>query len=48
MNAMAQNMVWDGLFHSATLVLTLTGVRMLWSDGGGRGKLGVCRSSSDR
>ena len=27
MDAMAQNMVWDGMFHAATLVLTLVGVR---------------------
>jgi uncharacterized membrane protein len=27
------NMVWDGLFHAATLILTLIGVLMLWSDG---------------
>ena len=33
MDAMAQNMVWDGMFHAATLVLTLIGVLMLWSDG---------------
>ena len=33
MDAMAQNMVWDGLFHAATLVLTVIGVLMLWSDG---------------
>ena len=33
MDAMAQNMVWDGMFHAATLVLTLVGVLMLWSDG---------------
>jgi uncharacterized membrane protein len=33
MDAVAQNMVWDGLFHMATLVLTLIGVLMLWSDG---------------
>ena len=33
MDAMAQNMVWDGMFHLATLVLTVIGVLMLWSDG---------------
>ena len=33
MDAMAQNMVWDGMFHAATLVLALVGVLMLWSDG---------------
>jgi uncharacterized membrane protein len=26
MNPMAQNMLWDGLFHAATLVVTLVGV----------------------
>ena len=26
-------LLWDGLFHAATLVLTLVGVLMLWSDG---------------
>jgi uncharacterized membrane protein len=33
MEAMAQNMRWDGLFHAATLVLTVIGVRMLWYEG---------------
>ena len=33
MDAMAQNMVWDAMFHAATLGLTLVGVLMLWSDG---------------
>ena len=33
MDAMAQNMVWDGMFHAATFVVTLIGVLMLWSDG---------------
>ena len=33
MEAMAQNMAPDGMFHAATLVLTLVGVVMLWSDG---------------
>ena len=32
MDAMAQNMVWDGLFHAATLVLTLVGVYRFSSD----------------
>ena len=33
MEAMAQNMRWDGLFHLATLVLTLVGVVALWTEG---------------
>ena len=33
MEAMARNMRWDGLFHAATLVLTLVGVLMLWREG---------------
>lgn len=33
MDAMAQNMRWDGLFHVATLVLTLVGVVLLWREG---------------
>jgi uncharacterized membrane protein len=33
MQAMSQNMVWDGLFHAATLLITLIGVVMLWSEG---------------
>lgn len=33
MEAMAQNMRWDGLFHLATLVLTLIGVIALWNEG---------------
>ena len=32
MDAMKQNMVWDGLFHLATWVMTLTGTIMLWSE----------------
>jgi uncharacterized membrane protein len=32
MEAMSQNMVWDGEFHLATWVLTLVGVLMLWND----------------
>ncbi len=31
MEAMSQNMVWDGLFHAATWIITLVGVWMLWS-----------------
>jgi uncharacterized membrane protein len=31
--AMRQNMVWDGLFHLATLGITIVGVFMLWSEG---------------
>lgn len=30
MDAMRQNMLWDGLFHAATWILTLIGVYMLW------------------
>jgi uncharacterized membrane protein len=33
MDAMAQNMRWDGLFHAATLILTLSGVVILWIEG---------------
>ena len=33
MDAMAQNMRWDGLFHVATLALTLLGVVLLWREG---------------
>jgi uncharacterized membrane protein len=33
MEAMAQNMRWDGLFHLATLVLTVIGVVALWNEG---------------
>ena len=33
MEAMAQNMRWDGYFHAATLLLTIAGMFMLWSDG---------------
>ena len=33
MEAMSQNMTWDGLFHIATLILTVIGVVMLWSEG---------------
>ena len=33
MDAMAQNMRWDGLFHAATLVLTLVGIVLLWREG---------------
>jgi uncharacterized membrane protein len=31
MEAMSQNMVWDGLFHAATWITTLLGVYLLWS-----------------
>jgi uncharacterized membrane protein len=34
MEAMSQNMVWDGLFHAATWVITLIGVYLLWADAG--------------
>jgi uncharacterized membrane protein len=33
MDAMSQNMVWDGWFHLATWTITLAGVYMLWSEG---------------
>lgn len=33
MEAMAQNMRWDGLFHLATLALTVAGVFALWTEG---------------
>jgi uncharacterized membrane protein len=33
MQAMMQNMRWDGLFHLATWLLTLVGVLILWRDG---------------
>jgi uncharacterized membrane protein len=33
MEAMKQNMAWDGLFHLGTWLVTLAGVWMLWSDG---------------
>jgi uncharacterized membrane protein len=33
MQAMSQNMVWDGVFHAVTLAITLVGLYMLWSDG---------------
>ena len=36
MEAMSQNMVWDGSFHVATLTLTVIGVVMLWSEGNSR------------
>jgi len=29
--AMSQNMVWDGMFHAATWLITLVGVCMLWN-----------------
>jgi uncharacterized membrane protein len=32
MAAMRQNMVWDGLFHLVTWLITLIGVFMLWSE----------------
>jgi uncharacterized membrane protein len=32
MEAMSQNMVWDGLFHLATWTITLVGVFMLWAE----------------
>ena len=32
MHAMKLNMLWDGLFHAATWVVTFAGVWMLWAD----------------
>lgn len=32
MHAMKQNMVWDGMFHAATWIITLAGVWLLWRD----------------
>lgn len=32
MEAMRQNMVWDGLFHVSSWIITLLGVYMLWSE----------------
>lgn len=32
MAAMKQNMVWDGLFHAGTWLITLAGVWLLWRD----------------
>jgi uncharacterized membrane protein len=32
MEAMKQNMLWDGLFHAATWLITLAGVWLLWRD----------------
>ena len=32
LEAMSQNMVWDGLFHAATWVITLIGVFLLWRE----------------
>ena len=31
MEAMSQNMVWDGEFHFATWVLTVVGIFMMWN-----------------
>lgn len=33
MDAMMRNMRWDGLFHLATLLLTIVGVVRLWHEG---------------
>jgi uncharacterized membrane protein len=33
MEAMSRNMAWDGWFHVATLLATIAGVVMLWSEG---------------
>jgi uncharacterized membrane protein len=41
MDAMMRNMRWDGLFHAATLLLTLVGVVRLWQEG----RLGIAPPS---
>jgi uncharacterized membrane protein len=33
MDAMSQNMRWDGLFHLATWIFTVIGVMALWAEG---------------
>jgi uncharacterized membrane protein len=33
LDAMHVNMMWDGLFHAATWIVTFIGVWMLWSEG---------------
>src|SRR5690606_28691797 len=33
LDAMMQNMRWDGWFHVATLILTIIGVIVLWHEG---------------
>jgi uncharacterized membrane protein len=43
MEAMSQNMVWDGMFHLATWLVTLVGTFMLWS--AARSGVGVARSA---
>jgi len=32
LEAMKQNMVWDGLFHAGTWLITMIGIVLLWSD----------------
>ena len=32
MEAMSQNMRWDGLFHAAVWLVTLVGIYLLWAD----------------
>jgi uncharacterized membrane protein len=41
MAAMSQNMVWDGMFHAATWVITLIGVYMLRASEPMRGDTGI-------
>jgi uncharacterized membrane protein len=41
MDAMSQNMRWDGWFHVATLVLTVLGVVLMWREG----RMGTAPSS---
>lgn len=33
LSAMHANMMWDGLFHAATWIVTFIGVWMLWAEG---------------
>jgi uncharacterized membrane protein len=34
LEAMKRNMVWDGLFHAGTWLITFAGIWMLWRDAG--------------
>ena len=40
MEAMSQNMLWDGLFHAATWLLTVVGIYMLRREGDRGGAVG--------
>jgi uncharacterized membrane protein len=46
MDAMRQNMTWDGLFHAATWAITLVGVYLLLRDGRRAGRLPSTRAFS--